>query len=126
MPRIRVAVPEDLLKVATATAERLGKNLDELYAEAIERYIAGTKNASPGSLRSRFTIARSSPQMVIEVPEELFERAEKLATRLGKRRNVMYADALAYHLKAARAPAESALDGGHDLPSRAWRPMGPT
>ena len=122
MPRIRVSVPAELLNVATARAEQLGKNLDELYAEAIERYIDATKNSSAGSLRSRSTIVRSSPQIVIEIPEQLFQRADRVAKRLGKQRHVMYADALAKHLAAAAAPAESALDRGHDLPRGAWRP----
>jgi hypothetical protein len=126
MPRIRVTVPDELLQVATARGEELGKNIDELYLEAIERYLDVTKNSSAGALRSRFTIPRSSPEIVIELPEELYRRADIAAKRLGKRRHVMYADALAHHLVAAGAPTESALDRGHDLPSGAWRPMGPT
>ena len=125
MPRIGVRVPEELLKVATARAEELGKSLDELYAEAIERYLDVTKNASAGSVRSRFIIPRSSPQIDIEIPEELFQRADKAAKRLGKPRPTMYADAVAYTLRA-RATAESALDRGHDVPSGAWRPVKPT
>lgn len=126
MPRVRVSVPEDLLKVAAERAEQLGKDLDELYAEAIERYVDATKNSSAGAVRSRFVIPRSSPEIVIEIPEELFKRADKAAKVQGKRRHVMYADALANHLVAAAAPAASALDRGHDLPSGAWRPIGPT
>ena len=126
MPRVRVTAPDQLLQVAAATAEQLGKNINELYAEAIERYVDATKNASAGSVRSRIMIPRSSPQIAIELPEELFARAEKAAKRQGKARHVIYADALAYHLAAAGAPAESALDHGHDLPSGAWRPTGPT
>lgn len=122
MPRIRVSVPDQLLKAATRRAEQLGKDLDELYAEAIERYIDATKNSSAGSVRSRFIISRSSPAIVIEIPEKLIQRADKAAKRLGKRREIMYADALAKHLAAAGSPAESALDRGHDLPSGAWRP----
>jgi metal-responsive CopG/Arc/MetJ family transcriptional regulator len=122
MPRIRIGVPDELLKVAAARAEQLGKDLDELYAEAIERYIDANKNASGGSSRSRFSISRSSPQIIIEIPEALFQRADRVAKRLGKQRHIMYADALAKHLAAAGAPAESALDQGHDLPSGAWRP----
>jgi hypothetical protein len=126
MPRVRVTVPDQLLEVAAARAEELGKSVDELYVEAISRYIEVTKNSSAGSVRSRFAIPRSSPQIVIEMPEELFGRADKAAKLQGKRRHVMYADALYNHLAAAGAPAESALDRGHDLPSGAWRPMGPT
>lgn len=126
MPRVRVGVPDELLQVAAARAEELGTSIDELYAEAIERYVDGTKNSSDGAVRSRFIIPRASPQIVVEIPEELFERADKAAKRQGKRRHIMYADALASLLAATAAPAESALDRGHDLPSGAWRPMGPT
>ncbi|MEA2192545.1 MAG: hypothetical protein QOI73_2666 [Solirubrobacteraceae bacterium] len=125
MPRIRITAPEQLLDVAAARAEELGKNINELYAEAIERYVDTTESASAGSVRSRINIPRPSPQIAIELPEELYQRAEKAAKRQGKRRHVLYADALAYHL-AAGAPAESAIDRGHDLPSGAWRPKEPT
>lgn len=124
MPRIRVKVPDELLKLAAARAAQLGKTPDELFAEAIERYIVATRNSSAGSLRGRSTVSPSSPEIVIEIPEALFQRAEKAAKRLGKRRHVMYADALARHLAAAAAPGESALDRGHDLPSGASRPTG--
>jgi hypothetical protein len=125
MPRVRVAVPDQLLQVAAARGEQVGKNIDELYVEAIERYIEATKNSSPGSLRSRHMIPRSSPEIVIEIPEDLFQRAQKVAKRLGKPRHVMYAEALAT-LVGPAAPVDSALDRGHDLPSGAWRPTGPT
>ena len=85
-----------------------------------------TKDVSPGSVRSRISIPRSSPKIAIELPEDLFQRADAAAKRQGKRRDVLYADALAYHLKAASAPAESAFDRGHDLPSGAWRSTGST
>jgi metal-responsive CopG/Arc/MetJ family transcriptional regulator len=124
MPRIKVAVPEELLKVAAESAEQLGKNLDELYVEAIERYVESTKNASAGSVRSRFIIPRSAPQIVVEIPEELYLRADKAAKRQGKQRQIIYADALYKHLTAAGATADSAFDRGHDLPDGAWRPTG--
>ena len=66
----------------------------------------------------------SSPKLTIEIPEELFEQAEKLAKRLGKRRDVIYALALEKHVAFA-ANAPSALDQGHDLPQGAWRPNRP-
>ena len=47
---------------------------------------------------------RAAPQLIIEISEELFQRAEKLAKRLGKRRDVMYAEALAKHVGTRRAP----------------------
>ena len=121
MPRIKVKMPDELVKLAAERAEEVGKTLDELYAEAIERYVDVTKNASAGSLRSRINFPRSSPEIVIELPEELYKRADNVAKRLGKRRHVMYADALANLLTAGAASSESALDRGHDLPSGAWR-----
>ena len=125
MPRVRVNLPDDLLQRVATRAQELGKQIDELYAEAIDRYVEVNKNASPGSLRSRSGMPRAAPQLTIEIPEELFQRAEKLAKRLGKRRDVMYAEALARHVEHAPI-ADSALNQGHDLPSGAWRPKGPT
>ncbi len=124
MPRVRVKLPDELLQQAATRAQQLGKHIDELCAEAIDRYVEVNKAASAGSLRSRSGIPRASPQLIIEIPEELFQRAEKLAKRLGKQRDVMYAEALAKHVTAAAA-AHSALNQGHDLPSGAWRPKGP-
>ena len=112
------------MNVAAETAEQLGRNLDELYAEAIDRYVESTKDASAGAVRSRFIIPRSSPQVVVEIPEELYQRADKAAKRQGKQRQILYADALYKHLTATGVTAESALDQGHDLPSGAWRPTG--
>lgn len=114
-------MPERLLQATTTQAEQLGRDISELYAEAIERYIEVTAKASPGSLRSRHAIPPSSPALVIEISEDLFQRAEKVAKRLGKKRHVMYAEAVARHV-AAVGTAESALDRGHDLPEGAWRP----
>jgi len=101
MPRIKVTVPEELLKVATERAEKLGKTIDELYGEAIERYVHSTRNSTRGSVRSRFVIPRSAPQIVIEIPEELYKRADQAAKRQDKRRHVLYADALYNHLIAS-------------------------
>lgn len=124
VPRVRIKQPDELLQSAGTRANTLGMHVNELYAEAIERYIEQTENASAASLRSRSGIPSSSPQLIIEIPEELFQRAEKVAKRLGKRRDVVYAEALARHV--AHVPlADSALNQGHDLPSGAWRPKGP-
>ena len=125
MPRIRVAMPDELLQVAADRAERDGKSIDEVCAEAIDRYVETTANASPGAVRSRINVPHSSPQIGIELPEELFKRADKAAKRQGKRRHVLYADALAYHLKSA-ASADSAFDRAMDLPGEAWRPKEPS
>jgi predicted transcriptional regulator len=120
MPRIRILVPDGLLQASATHAEQLGRDISELYGEAIERYIKVTANASAGALRSRHTIPSTSPSLVIEISEDLFQRAEKVAKRLGKKRHVMYAEAMARYVAIA-GTAESALDRGHDLPEGAWR-----
>ena len=119
MPRVRVGLPDELLQRAGTRAEELGKPMGELCADAIARYVEVNKHASAGSLRSRGG-APVSAQLTVEIPEELFQRAEKLAKRLGKRREVMYAEALARHMAQVQT-GDSALNQGHDLPSGAWR-----
>jgi predicted transcriptional regulator len=129
VPLVKVKQPDELVRLATTTAEQLGKSIDALYSEAIDRYIEVTKHATAGAARSRLVIPRKSPYVTVEIPEELFERAEQAGERLEKTREVMYADALAKALAklAPRAPAgDSALNQGHDLPSGAWRAKGPT
>jgi fructose-1,6-bisphosphatase len=126
---VQLKQPEELLQLAVTTAKQVGKSIDVLYVEAIERYIEVTKHATAGALRSRARVRSTSAYVTIEIPEELFELAEEAAERQEKKRDVMYAEALAKALAklAARAPsADSALDQGHDLPSGAWRPVGPT
>ncbi|MFP5362358.1 MAG: hypothetical protein ACLGI5_06480 [Thermoleophilia bacterium] len=121
MPRVRVRLPDELLQRAATRAQQLGKSIDDLYAEAVERYIEVNQNVSPGALRSRSGIPRSAPEFTIEIPEDLFQRGDRLAKRLGKKRDVLYAEALAHHV--AHVPSgDSALGQGHDLPSGAWRP----
>jgi hypothetical protein len=116
-------VPEQLLELATTRAEQLGKPIDELYSESIDRYIEVTKHASAGSLRSRTVMPRTSPYVTIEIPDELFQRAEAHAERLEKRRDVMYSEALAKQVARA-LPPDSALNQGHDVSGGAWRPKG--
>lgn len=120
MPRVRVTVPEPLLQVAGDRAQELGKTLSELFAEAIARYVEATKNSTAGSLRSRHAIPRSSPSVAVEIPEALFQSADKVAKRLGKRREVMYCEALAAHVPHS-TDAPSAYDRGHDLSTTAWQ-----
>jgi predicted transcriptional regulator len=124
MPRVRITLPDELLQHAAAKAEELGKPIDELYVEAIESYVEAHKTASAGSMRSRAAmIPRGSPQLGVQIPDELLKRADTLAKRLGKRRDVLYAEALTRYV-LRHVPADSALDRGHDLPSGAWRPKG--
>jgi hypothetical protein len=125
---VKLKQPEELLQLAATTAEQVDKPIDVLYAEAIERYIEVTKHATAGALRSRMYVRSASAYVTIEIPEDLFELAEKVAERQEKKRDVMYAEALAKALAklVARAPDDSALNQGHDLPSGAWRPKEPT
>ncbi len=119
MPRVKVSIPDVLLQRVADVAEQAGKSIDELYVEAISRYIDATKDATVGSLRSRSGMPLDSPKLSVQLPEELFERADKLAKRLGKKREVLYSEALAKHM-AHVSRADSALDQGHDLPTGAW------
>lgn len=125
VPRVKIAIPDPLLQAAGNRAQELDTSIHELFAEAIGRYVEGTKNISAGALRSRSMIARSSPVLGVEIPEELFQSAEKVAKRLGKRRDVLYCEALARHI-SFKPDGDSALNQGHDLPAGAWRPKGGT
>jgi predicted transcriptional regulator len=127
MPRVRVTLPDELLQYAATTAQQRDKPMDELYVEAIEGYVKAHQTASPGSMRSRAAmIPRGSPQLSVEIPDDLRKRADVLGKRLGKRRDVLYAEALANYLLRDAPAGDSALDRGHDLPSGAWRPKGST
>lgn len=123
MPRVRVSLPDELLQRAATLAEADGKTIHDLYTEAVTRYVETNQNARPGSMRSRSGIPRGSPTFTVELPEDLFQQAEKLAKRHAKRRDVLYAEAVARHIMHTPG-GDSAFDQGHDLPSGAWRPKG--
>jgi hypothetical protein len=74
VPRVRVSLPDELLQRVATRVQELGKHIDELYVEAIDRYVEVNKSASAGSLRSHSGMPRASPQLNIEIPEELFQR----------------------------------------------------
>ncbi len=120
MPRVRIKIPDSHLQAVATAAQEQGRSVDELYADAIARYVETNQKASPGSLRSRSGIPAAAPSFTIEIPEDLFQRADKLAKRLGKKRDVLYAEALARDLRLAGSE-QSAFDQGHDLPSAALR-----
>jgi metal-responsive CopG/Arc/MetJ family transcriptional regulator len=121
MPRVKVRMPAELLTAADGRADALGCNLSDVFTEALEGYVHVTKNLSAGAVRTRAIIPPSSPEVVVEIPEALFQRSEKVAKQQRKQRHVMYTDALARHLKTAGTPDRSALDAGHDLPGGANR-----
>ena len=120
MPRVKVSIPDPLLQVAADAAHAAGQKIDDLYEAAIAEFIDANQHTRPGAVRNKGGMPVSSPKLTIEIPEALFQDAEKIAKRLGKRRDAIYAMALAKHVNwDAKAP--SALDQGHDLPSGAWR-----
>ena len=120
MPRVKVMIPDPLLQVAADAAHAAGKRIDDLYEAAIVEFIEANQHTRAGALRNRGGMPASSPKLTIEISEKLFQEAEKVAKRLGKRRDALYAIALAAHVKY-EANAPSALDQGHDLPTGAWR-----
>jgi predicted transcriptional regulator len=115
---VRVKLPDPLLQKAATRAHELGRHIDELWAEAITRYVSVNTDKPAGAMRSRGGIPSGSPSLIIEIPEDLFQRADKLAKRLGKQRDVLYCEALATHVSYSAATA-SAFDGGHSLPNKA-------
>ena len=123
MPRVKVMLPDPLLQVAANQAHAAGKKIDDLYEAAIIEFIEANQHTRPGALRNRGSMPASSPRLTIEISEKVFEDAEKLAKRLGKRRDVIYALALHKHVRY-EDNAPSAFDQGHDLPEGAWRPKG--
>ena len=120
MPRVRISVPDPVLQRAADAAHAAGEKIDDVYTAALMAYVESTKNASPGSVRSRSGIPRGSPKLTVEIPADLFQTVDKLAKRLGKTRDTLYAEALARHVPET-GRSQSALDQGHDLPSGAWR-----
>jgi hypothetical protein len=110
-----------LLQVALTEADKRGTPVDELFSDAITRYVASTTGASPGSLRSSYGVPRNSPTIAVELPEKLYQGANQVARRLGKRREVLYGDALIAYLRLS-SDTGNAFDRGHDLPEGAWRP----
>lgn len=126
MPRVKVSIPDPLLQVAADAADAAGKKIDDLYEAAITEYVERQTDA-PGSLKSRGGMPRSAIKLTIEIPEALFEEAEKLAKRLGKRRDVLYAEALAKHVKYdpnAGADDNHGHGDGAGLPSGRWQSSG--
>lgn len=124
VPRVKVKLPDGLLQEAATRARDLGKHVDELWSEAITAYVERNQELTAGAVRNRGRIPSRSPTLTIEVPEELFQRADKLAKRLGKQRDWLYCEALAKHV--AYNASNKASDGDHTLPNdAALRPKRP-
>jgi predicted transcriptional regulator len=114
---VRVKLPDPLLQKAATRAHDLGKHIDELWAEAIARYVELNKDKTAGAMRSRGGIPSGSPSLIVEIPEDVFQRAEKLAKRLAKQRDLLYCEALETHVSYS-AVTGSAFDAGHSLPDQ--------
>ena len=111
MPRVKVMLPDPLLQVAADQAHAAGKKIDDLYEAAIVEFIEANQHTRPGALRNRGAMPASSPKLTIEISEKVFQDAEKLAKRLGKRRDVIYALALYKHVKYERQRPERVRPG---------------
>ena len=120
MPRVKVSIPDALLQVAADAAQAAGKKIDDLYEAAIADYVTRHTGAK-GSLESRGGMPRSAIKLTIEISEELFQQAEKLAKRLGMRRDVLYAVALAKHVSY---DANASTDDVHGVGDARGLPTG--
>lgn len=118
MPRVKVKLPDGLMQKAATRAHDEGRHIQELWSEAIDSYVERNREMTAGAVRSRANIPGRSPTLTIEIPEELFQRAEKLARRIGKQRDWLYCEALARHV-AYNAAADRGSDGDHTLPNEA-------
>ena len=125
VPRVKVKLPDGLLQKAATRADELGVHIDELWSEAITTYVEQNKDMRADAVRSRANIPRSSPTLTVELPEEVFQHAEKLLKRISKQRDWLYCEALAKHL-SYDAAAGRPSDGSHTLPdATALRPKRP-
>ena len=124
MPRIKVSLPDPLLQVAADQAHAAGTKIDALYEAAINAFVERHKAGEEGKPRSAGGMPRSAVKLTIEIPEDLFQEAEKVAKRLGMKRDVLYAVALAKHVSYdANAGADDNHGGGdaRGLPSGRWQ-----
>lgn len=120
MPRVKVSIPDPLLQAAADAAHAAGKKLDDLYEAAITEYVERQSDAA-GSLESRGGMPRSAVKLTIEIPEDLFQQADKLAKRLGMQRDVLYAVALAGYVSY---DANANTDDVHGLGDSRGLPAG--
>ena len=122
----------DLLKQQTELAafeEKLkhaaDQKIDDLYEAAISGFVERHKAGEEGRPRSAGGMPRSAVKLTIEISEELFQEAEKVAKRLGMKRDVLYAVALAKHVSFdANAGADDNHGTGDGRAHRAARSRG--
>lgn len=127
MPRVKVSLPDPVLQVAADQAHAAGQKIDDLYEAAISAFVERHKAGEEGKPRSAGGMPRSAVKLTIEISEELFQEAEKVAKRLGMKRDVLYAVALAKHVSY---DANAGADDNHGtgdargLPSGRWQARG--
>ena len=127
MPRVKVSLPDPLLQVAADQAHAAGTKIDALYETAISEFVERHKAGKEGKPRTAGGMPRSAVKLTIEISEELFQDAEKVAKRLGLKRDVLYAIALAKHVSYdANAGADDNHGAGdaRGLPTGRWQPRG--
>jgi predicted transcriptional regulator len=124
MPRVKISIPDPLLQVAADQAHAAGEKIDALYETAIAGYVERHKAGEEGKPRSAGGMPRSAIKLTIEISEELFQEADKLAKRLGMRRDVLYAIALAKHVAYdanAGADDNHGAGDGRGMPTGRWQ-----
>jgi len=127
MPRVKVSIPDPLLQVAADKAHAKGQKIDDLYEESIAGFVERHKAGKEGKPRTAGGMPRSAVKLTIEISEELFQEAEKVAKRLGMRRDVLYAVALAKHVSYdanAGADDNHGAGDGRGMPSGRWKSQG--
>jgi len=125
MPRVKVSIPDPLLQVGADKAHEAGNKIDDMYEAAITGYIERYQAGKEDKPRSAGGMPRSAVKLTIEIPEELFQEAEKVAKRLGMRRDVFYAIALAKHVAYdanAGADDNHGAGDGRGMPTGRWQP----
>jgi len=115
VPRVRIRIPSHVLSQLHERAEEQEAR-DELWVKALSAYVERKGTTAPQKppsyndrmRRDAFQSARM-PQTAVEVSDELFGRADKLAKRLHKTRELLYSEAMAEFLQGDLPPE----GGGH-------------
>ena len=127
MPRVKVSLPDPVLQVAADQAHAAGQKIDDLYEAAISAFVARHKAGEEGKPRTAGGMPRSAVKLTIEISEETFQEAEKVAKRLGMKRDVFYAVALAKHVSFdahAGGDDNHGAGDGRGMPSGRWQAPG--
>jgi hypothetical protein len=124
MPRVGLRVPAQILSQVRARAEE-PHDRDALWAQAISAYLERKGSPSPTKFpsyhdrmrREAFESARM-PRTAVEVPDALFARADRLAKRLHKSRELLYSEAMAEFLRGGAPPDPGSGSTGSEAGTR--------